>query len=108
MYAPNGGPFSGLAGVSLALCMHLMEGLFLAFIRCQSCIVYAPNGGPFSGLHKAGVSLALHLYKHLMHLMEPFSGLHKAGVSLALCMHLMEGLFLAFIRQVSVLHCVCT
>ena len=34
MYAPNGGPFSGLhkAGVSLALCMHLMEGLFLAFI----------------------------------------------------------------------------
>ena len=32
MYAPNGGPFSGLhkAGVSLALCMHLMEGLFLA------------------------------------------------------------------------------
>ena len=45
--------------------------------------MYAPNGGPFSGLHKAGVSLAL-------------------------CMHLMEGLFLAFIRQVSVLHCVCT
>ena len=38
----------------------------------------------------------------------PFSGLHKAGVSLALCMHLMEGLFLASIRQVSVLHCVCT
>ena len=35
MYAPNGGPFSGLhkAGVSLALCMHLMEGLFLASIR---------------------------------------------------------------------------
>ena len=37
MYAPNGGPFSGLhkAGVSLALCMHLMgpfsglQGLFL-------------------------------------------------------------------------------
>ena len=44
--------------------------------------MYAPNGGPFSGL--------------------------KAGVSLALCMHLMEGLFLASIRQVSVLHCVCT
>ena len=85
MYAPNGGPFSGLhnAGVSLALCMHLMEGLFLAFTRQgQSCIVYAPAG--------------------------PFSGLHKAGVSLALCMHLMEGPFLASIRQVSVLHCVCT
>ena len=66
--------------------------------------MYAPNGGPFSGLHKAGVSLAL-----CMHLMEGlFSGLHKAGVSLALCMHLMEGLFLASIRQVSVLHCVCT
>ena len=48
MYAPNGGPFSGhhKAGVSLALCMHLMEGPFLAF-------------------HKAGVSLAL-----CMHLME--------------------------------------
>ena len=45
--------------------------------------MYAPNGGPFYGLHKAGVSLAL-------------------------CMHLMEGLFLAYIRQVSVLHCVCT
>ena len=83
MYAPNGGPFSGLhkAGVSLALCKHLMEGLFLGW--SQSCIVYAPNGGPFSGLHKAGVSLAL-------------------------CMHLMEGLFLAFIRQVSVLHYICT
>ena len=54
MYAPNGGPFSGLhkAGVSLALCMHLMEGLFLE--------------GLFLGLfHKAGVSLAL-----CMHLME--------------------------------------
>ena len=63
--------------------------------------MYAPNGGPFSGLHKAGVSLALCMG-------GPFSGLHKAGVSLALCMHLMEGLFLAFIRQVSVLHCVCT
>ena len=49
--------------------------------------MYAPNGGPFSGLHKAGVSLALCMY-----LMEG----------------LMEGLFLAFIRQVSVLHCVCT
>ena len=34
----------------------------------------------------------------------PFSGLPKAGVSLALCMHLMGGLFLASIRQVSVLH----
>ena len=45
--------------------------------------MYAPNGGRFSGLYKAGVSLAL-------------------------CMHLMEGLFLAFKRQVSVLHCVCT
>ena len=86
MYAPNGGPFSGLhkVGVSLALYMHLMEGLFLAFIRQVSvCIIYAPNEGPFSGLQKAGVSLAL-------------------------CMHLMEGLFLASIRQVSVLHCVCT
>ena len=80
MYAPNGAFFwasfvyaPGLfhkAGVSLALCMHLMEGLFLAFIRQVSvlhCIVYAPNGGPFSGLHKAGVSLAL-----CMHLMRAF------------------------------------
>ena len=73
MYAPNGGPFSGLhkAGVSLALCMHLMEGLFLASI----------------------ISVCRRAF---------------SGLSLALCMHLMEGLFLAFIRQVSVLHCVCT
>ena len=66
--------------------------------------MYAPNGGPFSGLHKAGVSLAL-----CMHLMEGlFLAFIRQAVSLALCMHLMEGLFLAFIRQVSVLHCVCT
>ena len=40
MYAPNGGAFSGLhkAGVSLALCMHLMEGLFLAIIRLGSVL----------------------------------------------------------------------
>ena len=65
--------------------------------------MYAPNGGPFSGLHKAGVSLAL-----CMHLMEGLFLASIRQVSLALCMHLMEGLFLAFIRQVSVLHCVCT
>ena len=67
--------------------------------------MYAPNGGPFSGLHKAGVSLAL-----CMHLMEGLflAFIRLESVSLALCMHLMEGLFLAFIRLESVLHCVST
>ena len=41
MYAPNGGPFSGLhkAGVSLALCMHLMEGLaFKKLVSLALCM----------------------------------------------------------------------
>ena len=103
MYAPNGGPFSGLhkAGVSLALCMHLMEGLFLfslalcmhlmeglflAFIR-QVSVLHCVCIRPFSGLHKAQSCIVYAPNG------GPFSGLHKAGVSLALSMHLIRAFF---------------